>query len=187
VGQAASDQQMSATERRVEAQQAADQRRAQSLRATEQQRTTAPPPSTGGQPTTAGRTTEPSLNGLAPAVRDVEVARMRLGHDLEVLNHEVRAQMGQTVEKLAWKAVVIVSALVAGIGTQKALTAGWRSATKHDPPQNPVNPQTGWGEALSWTIATAVSVGVTKVVATRAAAAGWQKATGELPPGLETR
>jgi hypothetical protein len=131
------------------------------------------------------RRTEASLNGLAPVVRDVEAARMRLGHDLEALNHEVRAQMGQTVEKLAWKAAVVVSALVAGIGTQKALTAGWRTATKSDPPTNPANPRTGWGEAISWTLATAVSVGLAKVVATRAAAAGWEKATGTLPPGLE--
>jgi hypothetical protein len=143
-------------------------------------------PRTGSeQPPTAGRRTEASRDGLAPQVREVEAARMRLGHDLESLNHELRAQMGLTVEKLAWKALVVSAALVAGLATQKALTAAWKSATHHDPPTNPGNPRTGWGEAVAWTMATAASAALAKIVTARAAAAGWEKATGAPPPGLE--
>jgi hypothetical protein len=155
------------------------------LRATERRSVTLPPPSTGGQPTSAGRATDASLNGLAPMVRDVEAARMRLGHDLERLNYELRAQMGQTVEKLAWKVAVIGTSLVAALGTQKALTAAWKAARHTDPPANPANPRTGWGDAVAWTLATAVSAGLAKIVAARAAAGAWEKATGTLPPGLE--
>jgi hypothetical protein len=134
---------------------------------------------------TATTATDGSLNGLTQHVREVEAARMRLGHDLERLNHEVRAQMGQTVEKLAWKALVVGSALSAGLGTVKAMTAGWKAVKKSDPPTNPAHPATGWGEAVAWTAATGVALAVAKLVAARGAAAGWQKATGHLPPGLE--
>jgi hypothetical protein len=144
-----------------------------------------PVPSTGGRPTTGGRTTEASRNGLAEQVTEVEAARMRLGHDLQHLNANARAQMGLTVEKIAWKLAVVLSAVVAGVGTQKVLSAGWKAAIKTEPPTNPANPSTGWGEALSWTVATAASAAVAKIVAARAAAAGWEKATGHMPPGLE--
>jgi hypothetical protein len=137
------------------------------------------------EPMNTTTATDASRNGLAGHVREVEAARMRLGHDLERLNHEVRAQMGQTVEKIAWKALVVGTALIAGIGTQKGLTAAWKGIQKSDPPTNPASPRTGWGEAVAWTVATAVSVAVAKVVAARGAAAGWEKATGHLPPGLE--
>lgn len=157
----------------------------QSLRATERRKVAPPPPSTGGQPTAGGRTTEASRNGLAPAVRDVEAARMRLGHDLERLNQEVRAQMGQTLEKFAWKAAVVGSALAAAIGTNKVLTAGWRSVMKTEPPTNPATPGTQWGEAIAWTVATGIGIAVAKLVTARGAAAGWEKATGHLPPGVE--
>jgi hypothetical protein len=156
----------------------------QQMRATERRKVTPPPPSTGGQPTAGGRATDASLNGLAPMVRDVEAARMRLGHDLERLNFELRAQMGSTVEKIAWKLAVVGSALIAGLGTQKAVVALWKKTVHSDPPENPANPSTGWGEALGFTVATAAAMAVSKTVAARAAAAGWEKATGQLPPGL---
>lgn len=133
----------------------------------------------------SGTSAGTSLNGLTPHVRQVEAARERLGQDLERLNYEVRAQMGVTVEKLAWKAAVVGTSILAVLGTQKVLTAGWRSARHSDPPTNPANPQTQWGEAVAWTLATAVAAAFAKIVAARAAAAGWEKATGSLPPGLE--
>jgi hypothetical protein len=143
-----------------------------------------PVPRAGSTPA-RGSSADASSDGLAPQVREVEAARLRVGDDLGSLNHQVRAQMGLKLEKLAWKLAVVASALVAALGTQKALTAGWKAATKHDPPTNPADPGTGWAPALTWTIATAASAAVAKIVATRIAAAGWEKATGTLPPGLE--
>ena len=150
----------------------------------ERGRTPSPPRRAGDRPADMGRTTEASLNGLAPMVKDVERARMRLGHDLEQLNYELRAQMGVTVEKLAWKAAVVGSSLLAVLGTQKALTALWKGARHSDPPENPADPQTGWGEALAWTLFTGATAAVMKIIAARAAAAGWERATGDRPPGL---
>jgi hypothetical protein len=128
----------------------------------------------------------PDHNGLTPHVAAVEAARDRLGRDLDLLNTEVRAQMGQTAEKTAWKLAALGSGVVAGIAVRKVLMSGWK-ATHHGnlPPTNPANRQTQWSEALMWTLATSIGVGIARLVATRGAAGLWEKATGALPPGLE--
>jgi hypothetical protein len=127
----------------------------------------------------------PELNGLGQYVTAVEAARARLGSDLDLLTTEVRAQMGQTLEKTAWKAAGIGSAVVAGVVARKALVVGWKKAKHSDPPTNPASRTTSWGEALIWTVASGIAVGIARLVAQRGAAAGWEKAVGSLPPGLE--
>ena len=57
-------------------------------------------PEAVNRPGSAG--SRPDYNGLTPHVAAVEAARDRLGRDLDILNTEVRAQMGQTAEKTAW-------------------------------------------------------------------------------------
>lgn len=126
-------------------------------------------------------------NGLAERVAAVEAARTQLGRDLDRLTVEARAQMGQTMEKITWKVAGLGSAVLAGVLMRKALTTGWAKARHQQPPMNPANPGTSWGEALAWTMALGAGVGVARMLAGRAAAAGWQKATGKLPPGLEDR
>lgn len=177
MGQAAPDQTMTGAH-------AAGATAAPPRRPVERGRTPAPPVRSGDRPPDMGRTTAASLNGLAPMVRDVEAARMRLGHDLEQLNYELRAQMGQTVEKLAWKVAIVGSSLLAVLGTQKALTAVWKGARHSDPPTNPADPETSWGEALAWTLFTGATAALMKVIAARATAKGWERATGTRPPGL---
>lgn len=124
-------------------------------------------------------------DGLASRVEAVAEARERLGRDLDQLTTEVQAQVGVTVQRVAWKAAVAVSAVAASLVTRKLLTAAWRRTQHRDPPDNPASPDTTWGEALTWTVATAVGMGVARLVAQRGAAAGWQRATGNRPPGLE--
>lgn len=124
-------------------------------------------------------------NGLADHVRAVEAARNKLGVDLETLNTEVRAQMGQTAEKTAWKIAATGAGIIAGVVARKAIIAGWKAAKHTAPPTNPAARETQWGEALAWTLATSIGVGIARLVATRGAAAGWEKATGALPPGLQ--
>jgi hypothetical protein len=124
------------------------------------------------------------LNGLTDHVAAVEAARERLGRDLEVLQTEVRAQVGQSMEKVLWKLAAAVAALGAGMVTRKALIATWRSTKGQDPPDNPAAADTSWGDALSWTLATTVGAAVAALVAQRGAAAVWQKATGHAPPGI---
>ena len=140
---------------------------------------TTPRPATGAK-------NRPDYNGLTPHVTAVEAAREKLGRDLDLLNTEVRAQMGQTAEKTAWKIAAVGSGVIAGVVVRKALMSGWK-ATHHgaNPPTNPANRNTQWTEALTWTVATSIGVGIARLIATRGAAGAWEKLTGALPPGLE--
>ncbi len=89
------------------------------------------------------------------------------------------------MRRLGWRIVGAGAGVAAAALTRKALTAAWRGTKHADPPANPANPSTSWGEAIGWATATGVALGVARLVAQRGAAAGWEKATGELPPGLE--
>lgn len=130
------------------------------------------------------RAAPPADNGLADQVAAVEAARMQLGRDLDRLTVEARAQMGQTMEKITWRAAAAGAGIVAGLAVHKLLGLGWEKARGEQPP-TPTMPGTSWGEALAWTMALATGMGAAKLVAIRGAAAGWQKATGMLPPGLQ--
>lgn len=123
-------------------------------------------------------------NGLAERVAAVQAARMQLGRDLDRLSVEARAQMGLTMEKIAWKAAAAGAGVLAALAVRKVMEVGWRAARHQEPPANPAAPGTGWGEALAWTTAMAAGMGAAKLVAVRGAAAGWRKATGSPPPGL---
>src|SRR5688572_6193493 len=132
-----------------------------------------------------GANGRPDHNGLSPHVAAVEAARERLGRDLDMFNTEVRAQMGKTAEKTAWKVAATGAGLIARFIVRKSLIAGWKAARKSNPPSNPAARDTQWSEARAWTLATGVGVGLARLVATRGAAGAWEKATGSLPPGLE--
>ena len=117
-------------------------------------------------------------------VQAVQEARRRLGRDLDLLNVEVRAQMGETAEKLSWQVLTTVAAVGAAVVVRKVLSAVWASVRPDPPPNNPADPATQWGEALAWTAATGLVVGVARMIAGRGAAGAWKRATGTLPPGL---
>ncbi len=124
-------------------------------------------------------------NGFGPQIQAVERARERLGRDLDQLTVEVRATMGEQMEKATWKAAATMAAVVAGIAARNGLMAVWKAARKSDPPNNPAAPDTEWMEALGWTIVTGIGVGIARLVATRGAAEGWRRFMGVLPPGLQ--
>ena len=133
----------------------------------------------------SGAVTRPDYNGLTPHVAAVEAARERLGRNLDALNTEVRAQMGQTAEKTTWKIAATGAGVIAGVIARKVIVASWVKAKGTNPPTNPAARETQWSEALIWTIATSIGVGIARLVATRGAAGAWEKATGALPPGLQ--
>lgn len=126
-------------------------------------------------------------NGLADQVAAVEAARRQLGYDLDRLTVEARAQMGQTVEKIAWKSAAAGAYIVSGLAMRKLLSVVWTKARGHEPPSLEVpGKQTNWSEAVAWSGLMAAGMAVARAVAVRGAATGWQKATGVLPPGLES-
>lgn len=136
-----------------------------------------------GQDTPA--TTVSTGNGVVPQQQAVLAARERLGRDLDVLNDEMRAEMGHAMEKTLWKLAATGAAILASIAVRNVLMATWRAVAKTEPPNNPADPTTGWGEAVAWTAATGLVIGVARMAASRGAAAGWRRATGSLPPGLQ--
>ena len=62
----------------------------------------------------------------------------------------------------------------------------WTRTTDREPPTNPADPDTGWGEALSWVVAISIGGAVARVVAQRAAATGWERAMGSPPPAKDS-
>ena len=114
----------------------------------------------------------------------VVAARDRLGRDLDQLNVEVRAQMGETAEKLSWQVLTTVAAVGAAMVVRKAVAAGWNAFRPDPPPQNPADPATQWGEAVAWTAASGLLVGLARMIASRGAAGAWTRATGTLPPSM---
>jgi Protein of unknown function (DUF4235) len=81
-----------------------------------------------------------------------------------------------------------VFSLVAGLGaaalTRKLLDRSWKVAAGKNPPDNPADPDVGFGEAVLWAGVTGAAVALTKMLAQRRAANYYQRSTGHLPPGL---
>lgn len=84
-----------------------------------------------------------------------------------------------------WKAVATLASIGAAIAARNAATAVWKNQVGQDPPANPADPATTWGEAIAWTLATGALVGSARLFARRGAASLWEKVDGQLPPGLQ--
>ena len=63
--------------------------------------------------------------------------------------------------------VGVMAGLVAGFGTRKLVTAGWKRFTGKEPPSDPRDPHVGLGEALSWAIVLGVAMETARLVAIR--------------------
>lgn len=61
------------------------------------------------------------------------------------------------------------AAIGAGVGARNASTAIWRRITGTEPPKDPSDPLTSWGEAIAWSVTVGIIVGIFRVVARRAA------------------
>ncbi|WP_165491837.1 DUF4235 domain-containing protein [Egibacter rhizosphaerae] len=122
---------------------------------------------------------------LASERAEVERARERLAGRLDRVDEEVRGHVASAAQTIAWKAGAAAAAFVAALTTRKVLNLLWTRLRGSEPPEDPTDPATGWGDAVGWTVATTVGVGVAQLVARRGAAAGWAKATGDSPPGFD--
>ncbi len=135
-------------------------------------------------------TTAPEPRAAQPAkvgeqMAKVEAARSKLVGDLGRLDDEVRLEVAYRMEKIAWKVVAGIAGAAAAVIVTKVLNLVWAKARPDPPPENPADPETGWGEALLWTAATGIGMGVARMIAQRGAAMGWQKATGHVAPPFE--
>ena len=80
--------------------------------------------------------------------------------------------------------------LVAGLGaaalTRQLLDRSWKVASGKNPPENPADPDVGFGEAVLWAAITGAAVALARMVAQRRAANYYVRSTGKLPPGLRS-
>ena len=77
----------------------------------------------------------------------------------------------------ASKLAVMVTALVVGTLTKKAIAFGWKRVTGKEPPSDPHDPEISLTEALAWSIAVGVGVEAARLVATRAVTARMRNAS----------
>jgi hypothetical protein len=63
------------------------------------------------------------------------------------------------------------AAVGAGIGARKLTDLIWKRATGAEPPEDPTDKSTSWGEAIAWTVMVGVVVGLMRLVARRGARA----------------
>ena len=63
--------------------------------------------------------------------------------------------------------VGVMAGLVAGFGTRKLVTAGWKKLTGKEPPSDPRDPHVSLSEALSWAIVLGVAMETARLVAIR--------------------
>lgn len=83
-----------------------------------------------------------------------------------------------------WKAASMAASVGAGIAARNAAQAMWRMRRGQEPPANPADPNTGWGEAIGWTLFVGALVGVARLFARRGAAGVWEAVEGHKPPGV---
>lgn len=86
---------------------------------------------------------------------------------------------------LLWKAAATLASIGAGLAARNVATKVWKRTRGGDPPTNPADPETGWGEAIGWTVVVGALVGVARLMARRGTAGLWQQAADELPEDLE--
>ena len=84
-----------------------------------------------------------------------------------------------------WKVAGTLASVAAGMAARNLATSMWRKRKGVDPPANPADPKTSWGEAIGWTVFVGALVGVARLVGRRGAAGIWESMEGELPQALQ--
>lgn len=83
-----------------------------------------------------------------------------------------------------WKVASMAASIGAGIAARNVAQLLWRQRQGAQPPANPADPQTGWGEAVGWTLFVGSLVGLSRLLARRGAAGVWETVEGAPPPGV---
>ena len=84
-----------------------------------------------------------------------------------------------------YKVISTGGAVVAGLVARQAVSAVWKSATGHHPPDSPEHPDSGWVEAVAWVVASSAALAVARLFAARQVANYYRRSTGRLPGRLE--
>lgn len=89
--------------------------------------------------------------------------------------------MGNTMYKL----LALGASVAAASAARNAASGLWRSRVGDDPPKNPADPGTSWGEAVAWTLVTGAFVGLARMLAQRGAAEAFRAVEGDYPEALQ--
>jgi hypothetical protein len=84
-----------------------------------------------------------------------------------------------------YKVLTTGGGIVAALVARQAVSAVWKAATGHHPPDSPEHPDSGWAEAIAWVVASSAALAAARLIATREAARYYRRSTGHLPPRLE--
>jgi hypothetical protein len=84
-----------------------------------------------------------------------------------------------------WTVMSLVAGLGAAAVTRTVLDRSWKAAAGKNPPENPADPDVGFGEAVLWASVTGAAVALARMLAQRRAANYYTRSTGHLPPGLK--
>ena len=63
------------------------------------------------------------------------------------------------------------AAIGAGVGARKITQTLWTKVTGSEPPKDPTDASTSWGDAIAWTVMVGVVVGLLRLFARRGAKA----------------
>lgn len=86
--------------------------------------------------------------------------------------------------KNQYKAIDKLATIAVAVGTHTLFQKGWKTFTKHDPPENPSDPGVQWKDAFMWGAATGLGIGMSKVLMQILVDASWEKYKGPRPSGV---
>ena len=86
---------------------------------------------------------------------------------------------------LVWTVLNTISKIGGRQATSRMAGVLWKTATGKRAPENPMSPDTTWGEAAAWAALTGILSGLTVMVVTRQAAKFYTKSAGHLPQKLQ--
>ena len=86
---------------------------------------------------------------------------------------------------LVWQVMGLGSKILGRSVTNKLARTVWKTATRRNPPTNPMSPTTSWAEATAWSLVTGALSGFVAMLATRQAAKFYRTSAGHLPRKLE--
>jgi len=86
--------------------------------------------------------------------------------------------MNRKARRTVWGLIAASSAIAAGMATRTALSASYRAVADDEPPRDPLEEDTEWGEALAWAAFTGAAMGISKVVVKSGARRGRRRLSG---------
>ena len=75
---------------------------------------------------------------------------------------------------LSESAVTMAAAALGGVLARQAIKAGWQTAFRREPPENPVSRDVDWSDALLWGLASGALAGIVRVAARRGASSAFR-------------